>query len=247
MNNPDRTAYSRRLTIEGIVLFLLALVLVNQHANAQACYNVERNGGAVFSAPTLQINGSTWNFTGDCGQPPPPVNDPNALNNIVGQFAQHQCARYSTSTGQDFSQLWGRSDAAGQPITTTWPYLPSTTLMVPLPPNGRYYGGVITSGPNPGTLPHYLKINGYAGSCVPPLQTPPSARFNVRVVAVGTTAPPVGRCSITNAPPDNTPLVQFKFAGPINSAHCLGVIGGVYRYIVENAGAGNVTTLLTWN
>lgn len=231
--------------------FLLALLVLPSFIVAQQVppYIVQHNGVQSFTANALSHadQSPVWNFCdtpAQCGSGPNPPNDPNALSNIIGKITSHACPTYSTSTGQNFASVFG---LAYNPPATVWPYAPSTSVSMTLPPAGRYYGGVITSGPNPGILPHYLKLNGYAGSCNPPLQTPPAARFNVRVVAVGTTAAPVGRCSITNAPPDNTPLVQFKFAGPVNSSHCLGVIGGQYRYILENTGSTNVTALVTWN
>ena len=252
MNTEVRTAYERRMSIWKTLLFVALVALFADKVSAQAPpYIVQHNGVQVFDANMLQHEAQSpiWNFcdsAAQCANTPPvnPPNDPNALTNILGKITSHACPLYSTATGQNFASVFG---LGYNPPATTWPYAPSTSVSMTLPPAGRYYGGVIAAGLNPGITPHYLKLNGYAGSCVPPLQTPSTARFNVRVVAVGTTAAPVGLCAMTNVAPDNRPLVQLKFAGPVNTAHCLGVIGGQYRYIVENAGSTNVTTLLTWN
>jgi len=116
-----------------------------------------------------------------------------------------------------------------------------------LPALGRYYGGIINTGPNPGILPHYLKGDPYAGSCNPPLHATVGARVNVRVVPVGNTPPPTGLCVRNGMAFDGNAWVQLKFAGPPNTAHCLGVIGGQYRYIVENASTTPIAALITFN
>lgn len=256
MNCEIDIAYRRRMNVWKALLAIAFLWFLADKVSAQAPpYIVQHNSVQAFSANCLQHadQSPVYNFLDSCAPPVNPPNDPNALNVLVGKFATHACGNFTNTNGQDFSRTFGIGDGTipppGQygPPQYIWPFWPSTSVMIPLPPRGRYYGGVLTSGPNPGVLPHYLKLNGYAGSCVPPLQTPSTARFNVCVVAVGTTAPPTGLCAMSNVAPDNRPLVQLKFAGPVNSAHCLGVIGGQYRYIVENAGATNVTTLLTWN
>lgn len=235
------------ITYGALAIFAtLAISAAIDPANAQTTINVQHDGVTQFCATNLStITGPDWNFTGTCGGPVNPPNDPNALNNIVGQFTQHACPRYTTSTGQDFSQLWGRAENGT--ITTQWPFVPSTSLQLTLPPHGRYYGGVFTSPANPGITPHYLKGNGYAGSCRPPFQVPSTARVSVRVVAVGSTPAPTGLCSKPSVPFDNNAWVWFKFAGPDNTSHCKGVIGGTYRYIVENVGAANLSALMTWN
>lgn len=252
--NEIEYAYRRRMTAWSILFAFLSIIFCVQRVSAQAPpYIIQHNGVQVFDANVLQHQAQSpiWNFcdsAAQCANTPPvnPPNDPNALTNILGKITNMTCPLYSTSTGQNFASVFG---LGYNPPATTWPYAPSTSVSMTLPPHGRYYGGVISPGLNPGILPHYLKINGYAGSCVPPLQTPANARFDARVVPVGNTPAPVGRCAVTNAAPDNTPLVQLKFAGPINSAHCLGAISptNLYRYIVENTGTTNVTILLTYN
>jgi hypothetical protein len=214
----------------------MLIALVGCHpAYAQVpLYNVSHNGTPEFSANNLTISGTTYNFTDST--PPPPVNDPNALNILIGVYTSHACARFSTSTAQDFGSTFGG---------TIWPYIPSTGVKITLPAHGTYYSGIVNPGQNPGILPHYIKGDAYAGSCG--LSPTPGARVHVSVVPVGNGQAPVGKCDIPVAAFDGTPWVQLKFAGPDNTSHCKGQIGVPVRYKIENNGNTQITALLTFN
>jgi hypothetical protein len=209
------------------------------------CWIVSRAAAPLPPAPTQgwcwdtnDANG--YNGVKGCPVAPPPVNDPNALNVIIGKYTSHACSNFATSTGQDFGSTFGQG-------MTVWPYHPSTGIAMTLPPLGRYYGGIINTGLNPGIQPHYLKGDPYAGSCNPALHSTAGARVNVRVVPVGNTPAPTGLCVKNGVPFDSNAWVWLKFAGTPNTSHCLGVIGGQYRYVVENAGTTPIAALLTWN
>jgi hypothetical protein len=245
--------YRARIAILLLILFAEIAFVGAAHAAGPVLTDANNGGtinlsvqmvGESAAQPLCAITRSGDAFAGvaigQCAATPPPVNDPNALNIIIGKYTSHACSNFSTSTGQDFGSTFGEG-------VTAWPYHPSTGVSMTLPAHGRYYGGIISTGQNPGILPHYLKGDPYAGSCNPRLYSTVGARVHVRVVAVGNTPAPTGRCDIPVAAFDASPWVQLKFAGPPNSSHCLGQIGGAYRYIVENNGATNITALMTYN
>lgn len=227
--------------------FLIALALLATFA----CASESRDATPLPPAPT---NGYCYdsftapNYSGvrECSVTPPfnPPNDPNALNNISGRFASHTCGFFATNDGQIFSSLFGRGEGVGATVITTWPYRPSTSVSISLPPHSRYLGGVGQMPTNPGVSRHSLKGDPYGGSCG--LRTSPGARVDVRVVPVGTTPAFAGICSKPAVPFDGGPWVTINPSG-FNSTMCNVPPNALWRYIVENTGNTTITVILTWN
>lgn len=229
-------------------------ILISAIAGFAVVFGLFAIAHAATPLPPAPANGycfdsfTTPNYNGvrECPSAPPPFNppnDPNALNTITGTFASHTCGRFGTNNGQNFGELFGRPEGAGA-VINTWPYRPSTSVAIMLPPHGRYYGGVGQMPANPGTARHYLKADLYGGSCG--LRTSPGARLNARVIPVGITPAFAGICSKTGAAADGGVLVTINPTG-FNSAMCNVPIISTWRYVVENAGNTQITVILTYN
>lgn len=111
----DRIAYNRRLTIEGVILVVLALFLAANHANAQG-FNVSHNGVPQFCTLNLQVIGSVYNFVNDCSTPPPPQNELTRANVL---YVGHDAAPVANVDLTQWSTVWGRIQANQPPLP--WP------------------------------------------------------------------------------------------------------------------------------
>lgn len=251
MNIEVRNAYDRRMTVWKTLLLVALVALFADKVSAQAPpYIVQHNGQQAFSANALQHadQSPVYNFCdtpAQCGSTPPPIppNDPLAMNTIILRQLARGCAQSTTTTGQDFWQVFGRPvNYPVSPIITTWPGYVPVNVGFTIPP-GKRYDGVFSLPANPGTRLLTIKFSGYA-NCM----TATYDYVDVRVEAIAPTLAPVGTCS-KHAFPDNAPLFPLDPVGGLNAhpnmIRCNLRPLGQYRWIAQPSSGGALTVLIT--
>lgn len=128
--NEFQSAYRRRLSIEGVILFLLALILASSHAHADG-FHVQHNGQDAFCTQGLQVTGSTYNFVTDCATPPPPANQLTRANVL---YVGHDAAQVPNVDLTQWAPVWGRITASAPPLL--WPNMRGATPQWVMPTNG---------------------------------------------------------------------------------------------------------------
>jgi hypothetical protein len=249
MKSEIDTAYRRRVAslLAVLAVAFCALIATNVHAATPVvnvpigeCITVQHNGVTQFMASDLDFRGNTWNFSVDCGAPPPPANDPLATSPLFFKYTAHQCASASAPNGQDFAAVYGSSP--GQPIVPIWPFRPNSLQYVI--PAGKRFSAAWQMPANPGTAYHTMKGDPYAGACG---GSSAGVRVNVSVIALGTTPAPTGTCSKLNAPFDGGPWLYLDPSGGTNQFRCNLRPLGVYRFMIQTVDGRAATMLTTWN
>lgn len=119
----------RIMVLSAILISLLVYASSTNATNTE--YHAQRNGIEQFCASSVTVVGTTYNFVGNCGTPPPP---PGlwTVGNIV--YPPHNGTVYNTDVTK-WENFFGRTGASGIPVP--FPGTSGATVQMS-PPRNQY-------------------------------------------------------------------------------------------------------------